>query len=133
MINQKLIDFVEETPYARNYGTEIIASEPETECATKWQDIFTGNPLLRAWHGGIVSGVLELTGTLAVINSANTKECALLSINTSYLRPAVGDTSLYSRANVVRSGKCIHTINAVAWQKSRDEPVAIASLTFVEK
>ena len=103
------------------------------ECATKWQDIFTGNPLLRAWHGGIVSGVLELTGTLAVINSAKTKECALLSINTSYLRPAVGDTSLYSRANVVRSGKRIHTISAVAWQKSCDEPVALASLTFAVK
>ena len=133
MINQKLIDFLEETPYARNYGTEIITSIPETECVTRWQNVFTGNPLLRAWHGGVVSAVLELTGTLAVINSAKTKECALLSINTSYLRPALGDKSLFSRATVVRSGKRVHTVSAVVWQNSPDEPTAIASLTFAGK
>ncbi len=133
MINQNLIDFLGEAPFAGNYGTEIIALEPVMECVTKWQEIFTGNPLLRAWHGGIVSGVLELTGTLAVINSATTTDCALLSINTNYLRPAVGDKSLYSRASIVRSGKRIHTVNAVAWQRSCDEPVAAASLTFAVK
>ena len=53
------------------------------------------------------------------------------SINTSYLRPTSGDKAMFSRANIVRSGKQIQTINAVAWQNSLEEPTAIASLTFV--
>lgn len=133
MINQKLIDFLEEAPYARNYGIEIIASSPETECVTRWQDNFMGNPLLRAWHGGVVSSVLELTGKLAVMTSTGNKECVLLSINTSYLRPALGDKSLFSRATVVQSGKRVHTVSAIVWQNSPDKPAAMASLTFTGK
>lgn len=133
MINQSIIDYLGAAPYAGNFGTDIIALEPEIECVTKWQDIFTGNPLLRAWHGGVVSGVLEMTAMLAVINSTQSQDCALISIQTSYLRPAMGDKNLYSRANVVRRGKHIHTINAVGWQKSCAEPVAIASLAFATK
>lgn len=123
--------FIEQSPYALNYGTEILSAEEYVECVTQWREIFTGNPLLRAWHGGIVSGVLELTGTLAAIRAANNENCGLISINTSYLRPTSGDKAMFSRANIVRSGKQIQTINAVAWQNSLEEPTAIASLTFV--
>ena len=133
-MNTKLLgQFIEQSPYALNYGTKIVSAEGDIECVTQWRDIFTGNPLLRAWHGGVVSGVLELTGTLAAIKASNSQECGLLSINTVYLRPTRGDNEMFSKANVVRSGKHIQTINAVAWQNSFEAPTAIASLTFVSK
>lgn len=133
MIDQKLIDFLEKSPYAANYGTEITATAPHTECVTPWQEIFAGNPLLRSWHGGIVSGVLELTATLAALNSINGNEISVISINTSYLRPTRGDLSLFSQATAARTGKQVHTVNAIAWQGSHSEPTAIASVVLVGK
>ena len=40
------------------------ACQMRTRCRMpdSWAEHFTGNPLLQAWHGGVVVGVLELTG-----------------------------------------------------------------------
>ena len=119
-----------ESPYAANYGTQLLRAEPDVECLTPWADHFTGNPLLQAWHGGVVTGVLELTGALQALKVANNVECPLLSANINFLRPTRGNLAVHTRAYLVRSGKQILNIEVVAWQGSRADPTAGASLTF---
>ncbi len=133
MATDELLDYLTTSPFAESYGTRILSLNDGIDCETPWQDDFTGNPLLRTWHGGVVSGVLELTGLLLVMHSNGYKPCELLSINTSYLRPTLGEHTLFTRADIVRSGKLIHTINTVAWQKSPEAPTATAALSFVSK
>ena len=130
---QQLERFLEESPYAANYGTKLLSSEPDVECLTPWADHFTGNPLLQAWHGGVVTGVLELTGALQALKLTGDELCPLLSANINFLRPTRGNLDVHTRACFVRNGKQILTIDVVAWQSSPEEPTAGASLTFARE
>ena len=116
--------------FAKSYGTRIIDAGSELRCITEWRDSFTGNPLLKAWHGGIVSGAMELTGLLAALYNQNSTNIDLLSINVSYLKPNRGDSALYTSAKVIRRGRQIVTIETQSWQDSRDNVTAHALLTF---
>lgn len=128
-----LLRFLENTPYAKNYGTQLVKCEPDVECLTPWADHFTGNPLLRAWHGGVVVGVLELTGALQALKASGNEECPLLSANVNFLRPTKGDSAVHTRAYIVRSGRQILNVDVVAWQISPEKPTAAASLTFARE
>ena len=117
-------------PFAKSYGTRVIDVDSEIRCITEWRDSFTGNPLLKAWHGGIVSGSMELTGLLAAYHGQSTTNFNLLSINVSYLKPNRGDSALYTSAKVIRRGRQIVTIETQSWQDSREDVTAHALLTF---
>lgn len=39
---------LEKSPYATNYGTQLLRDDTGVECLTPWADHFTGNPLLQA-------------------------------------------------------------------------------------
>lgn len=121
---------LEDRPFARSFGTKLVEAGTELVCVTRWRDSFTGNPLLQAWHGGIVSGVMELTGLLAAQHARACSSCDLLSINVSYLKPTRGETELFSSAKVIRSGKQIMTIETQSWQGARDNVTACAMLTY---
>lgn len=116
--------------FAKSYGTHIIDVGSEIRCVTEWRDSFTGNPLLKAWHGGIVSGAMELTGLLAAHHDQSSANFNLLSINVSYLKPNRGDSALYTSAKVIRRGRQIVTIETQSWQGSQDNVTAHALLTF---
>jgi len=132
-MDKHLLHFLEQTPYAKNYGTQLVRYEPDVECVTPWAEHFTGNPLLQAWHGGVVVGVLELTGALQALQISDNEVSPLLSANINFLRPTKGDAAVHTRAYVVRSGKQILNIDVVAWQVSPQEPTAAAALTFARR
>ena len=122
--------FLEKTPYANNYGTALVNSEPDIECVTPWAGHFTGNPLLQAWHGGVVVGVLELTGALQALKASGSELPLLLTANVNFLRPTKGDVSVHTRAYIVRSGRQILNIDVVAWHITPEKLTAAASLTY---
>jgi acyl-coenzyme A thioesterase PaaI-like protein len=132
-MTQQLEKFLDESPYAANYGTQLLSAEPDVECLTPWAEHFTGNPLLQAWHGGVVTGVLELTGALQALKITGDELCPLLSANINFLRPTRGNLVVHTRACLVRSGKQILNIDVVAWQISPQKPTAAASLTFARE
>ena len=109
---------------------QLLSAEPDVECLTPWADHFTGNPLLQAWHGGVVTGVLELTGALQALKITGDESCQLLSANINFLRPTRGNLVVHTHAYLVRSGKQILNIDVVAWQSTLQNPTACASLTF---
>ena len=129
-MTQLLEKFLDDSPYAINYGIQLHSADPDVECVTPWADHFTGNPLLQAWHGGVVTGVLELTGALQALTITGDELCPLLSANVNFLRPTRGNQVVHTRAYLVRSGKQILNIGVVAWQSSPQKPTAGASLTF---
>lgn len=57
----------------------------------------------------------------------------LLSTNVSYLKPTRGETDLYSRAMVIRSGKQIMTIETQYWHGARDNVTACFMLAYAVK
>ena len=132
-MDKHLLQFLDETPYAKNCGTELVRCEPDVECLTPWAEHFTGNPLLQAWHGGVVVGVLELTGALQTLKVSADEVCPLLSANINFLRPTKGDLAVHTRAYLVRSGRQILNIDVIAWQISLQEPTAAATLTFARR
>ncbi len=133
MDSEALSQFLTAMPFAAGYGTKIVQDDTEVVCVTEWRDCFTGNPLLKAWHGGIVSGAMELTGLLATYNAPRSSSYSLLSINVNYLKPNRGEAALYTSAKVVRLGKQIVTIETESWQDSQESATACALLTFTYK
>ncbi|WP_460590036.1 PaaI family thioesterase [Haliea atlantica] len=132
-MDKHLLQFLDETPYAKNYGTQLVRYEPSVECLTPWAENFTGNPLLQAWHGGVIIGVLELTGALQALKVSADTVCPLLSANINFLRPTKGDLAVRTRAYLVRSGRQILNIDVIAWQVSLQEPTAAATLAFARR
>lgn len=128
-----LLSYLQDSPYASNYKMQLLEVEPDVECVTPWKDEFVGNPLIQAWHGGIVTGILELTGKLQALKVAGAETGSLLSANINFLRPTRGNAIVHTRARLIRSGKQIINIDAVAWQVSPEEPTATASLTFSKR
>ena len=128
-----LLSYLQDSPYAANYKMQLLEAEPNVECVTPWQDEFVGNPLIQAWHGGIVTGILELTGKLQALKVAGAETGPLLSANINFLRPTRGNSIVHTRAHLIRSGRQIINIDAVAWQVSVQKPTATASLTFAKK
>ncbi|MBE9540085.1 MAG: PaaI family thioesterase [Proteobacteria bacterium] len=128
-----LLSYLQDSPYASNYKMQLLKVEPDVECVTPWQDEFVGNPLIQAWHGGIITGILELTGKLQALKVAAAETGPLLSANINFLRPTRGNSIVHTRARLIRSGKQIINIDAVAWQVSPEEPTTTASLTFAKK
>ncbi len=128
-----LVEYLQDSPYAANYGMQLLQIEPDVECLTPWQDDFAGNPLIMAWHGGVVTGILELTGKLQALKVAAAETGPLVSANVNFLRPTRGHIVVHTQARLVRSGRQIINIETVAWQESPEKPTANASLTFSRK
>lgn len=125
-------EIVANVPYAQQLGFKVVeegGSGAEFELSP--EERFIGNPMLRAFHGGIICGFMECTMSATVQRLVDVSSPVLLiNQTTSFLGSANIDTPLRVRTELTKSGKRIIGVSARAYQASDTLYVAKCSALF---
>jgi len=85
-------------------------------------------------HGGAIAGLLEMAAitTLRSLLAEKGIKAGLKQINvtTSFMRGGMEHMS-FAAAKVVRLGRNMANVEAVAWQAHRDKPIATAQMAYL--
>lgn len=114
-------------PYATALGMRIA---PDDGGAPIIAQDFTSdvNGNRRAFHGGVLAGMLEIAALAALTAEFDSGEGPYrlkpANITVEYLRTA-GMHTTYARGEVVRRGRRLAQVRASAWQENPDRPVTV--------
>lgn len=89
-----------------------------------------GNPVLNYVHGGIVASFLEATAMLSVMENWEGNPPKPINLTVDYLRPSKSE-QLNARAVILRKGRRMASVEAVAWQDDEQKLVAKGLFHFL--
>jgi uncharacterized protein (TIGR00369 family) len=83
-------------------------------------------------HGGAIAGLLEFAAFAALRHALGDSPASMKPINVTvdYMR-AGQPRDTFAAATIVRLGGRIANVEAYAWQKERDAPIASAQMNFL--
>jgi len=110
-------------PYARFLGLRAEIDGPSLLVILPFSARLIGNPLLPALHGGVVAAFLELTALAQLSLRAPGGTARTIDTTIDYLRSARAQDS-FARAEVIRLGRRVAHVRAVAWQSDETAPFA---------
>jgi acyl-coenzyme A thioesterase PaaI-like protein len=128
----KFEDLVKTQPYVEHLGLQLVSNDPSgLTFQLEPEERFIGNPMLRAFHGGIICSALEcaMSLTLMLANSLKTPP-QLINQTTSFLGSASADKPVVVRAEITKPGRRILAAHARAYQDDADVLVAKGSVLF---
>jgi uncharacterized protein (TIGR00369 family) len=118
-------------PFATFLGLELLEEGGELRGRVRFAPHLIGNPTVPALHGGSLGAVLESIAIFAILMDAERpKTPKTISITIDYLRSA-RPTDTFVRAEMVRHGRRVATVRAIAWQDDPDKPVATANVQLL--
>ncbi len=121
-MSQSVVD-IAEIPYAMSLKVRAEVVNEELRFCLPADERFMGNPMIRAFHGGIINGFLNCVMRLNAMQIAELLEPPqLVSMTTGYLRSAHIAGDLYASSTINRLGKRIVSVSARAWQISEQVP-----------
>jgi uncharacterized protein (TIGR00369 family) len=115
-------------PYALGLGCEIDHIEGEIPVlGCDFTPRTAGR--LGFWHGGALSGLLEMAAVCAVQAALGLEIRRLKPINISvqFMRGGV-ERRTYALGRVIREGRRLVNVTAEAWQDDRSKPLAMAQM-----
>ena len=118
--------FEEVIPFNRFLGMRVVdIGEGSASLEVPFRAELVGNPLTRALHGGVISGLLDACGGIALWSSIEPEDMvATVDLRVDYLRPGRPET-LVGRGTVVRLGNRVGVVELRAFHPgSEDAPVA---------
>jgi len=121
----------ESVPFFRFLDFTILEAEDEVILASLVQsDRHIGNPIIGAFHGGIMASFMEAMASVTVSHNWDILRPKPINLTIDYMRPALAGT-LFTRAQVSRKGRRMASVEAVAWQDNADKPVAKGLFHFL--
>jgi uncharacterized protein (TIGR00369 family) len=117
-------DLLGGSPYARFLGLRLGLDGDAVTAVLPFAPHLIGNPILPALHGGVVAAFLELTALAQLAATAGEGAAPrTVDITVDYLRSArAADT--FARAEILRMGRRVANVRAIAWQGDERRPVA---------
>lgn len=122
---------LDEIPYAAFLGVRVDESEGGVVLVLPFRPDIVGNDRLPAIHGGVLGGFLELTAFMQLFAEGSLERVPKpIDFHVDYLRSA-GPRETRGRAEIVKHGRRIANVRAVAWQDDPDRPVAAGGGNFL--
>lgn len=117
-------------PYASLLKVRLDQRDGEPVVVIPFHDDVVGRPGFL--HGGAIAGLLEIAAFTQLARDIGDSSVKMkpITVTVDYMRPA-GDHDTFAGATVQRLGSRIANVEAVAWQKGRDEPIATARLNVL--
>ena len=120
------------SPYAQQLGLQIVE-----QSGTEWlfelpgDERFVGNPVLSAFHGGVICGAMNscMMITLMQLNHLS-QQPELVNQTTSFLGATSTEQSIFIRTVLTKPGKRILSAYCRAFQESESQLVAKSSALF---
>ena len=83
-------------------------------------------------HGGAIAGLLEFAAFTGLAREIGDDRVAMkpVTVTIDYMRPGV-ERETFATAVISRLGSSIANVEAYAWQESRSQPIASASVNFL--
>ncbi len=124
-------DLVQAIPYARFLGIAVERSPSGLVFVLPFREDLVGNANLPAIHGGVIGAFLELTAILQLIDDNESARVARpINFGVDYLRSA-GPRETRARAEIVKLGRRVANVRALAWQQDERKPVAAGNGKFL--
>lgn len=121
----------EKIPFFRFLGFSIVeAGDTFILACMEQSDRHIGNPVIQAYHGGITASLMEAVASVSVSHNWAILRPKPINLTVDYLRPALVGT-LYARAEILKKGRRMASIETVAWQKDTERPVAKGLFHFL--
>ncbi len=118
-------------PYAHFLGVRAERSdEDELLFVMPFGDRVTGRP--GYLHGGAIAGLLEFAafGALYEALGEDRPQVKPVNVTVQYMRGGVNHDT-FAAARVTRLGKRVANVEAHAWQRDRDKPIAAAQMNVL--
>jgi|GEM_PF-740215 acyl-coenzyme A thioesterase PaaI-like protein len=129
---------INKIPYAQYHGIVCQEAVSGIQFILQADERFIGNPMIRAFHGGVINGLLGCSMRLTTMHAQNLEyPPELISITTTFLRSAKIENDLFSSAKINRTGRRVVSVSADVWQRRDGEELilvaqATASLKILE-
>ena len=83
-------------------------------------------------HGGAIAGLLEFAAFTTLARAQHEEQVVMkpITVTVDYMRGGT-DRDTFASATVERLGSRIANVEAFAWQKHRESPIASARLNFL--
>ena len=120
------------SPYAQQLGLHIVEqSEMGVLFELPGDERFVGNPVLSAFHGGVICGAMNscMMLTLMQLNNLDAQP-ELVNQTTSFLGATSIERSIFIRAELTKPGKRILGTYCRAFQESESQLIAKSSAIF---
>ena len=126
MTNLSQIEQFLGSPICKWLGASVTQDDEGPLYQLTFHERHIGNPAIRAIHGGVVAGFLEIAakGALIAFTEAPGPFDAV-NMDIDYLL-STRPENMYARAKVVRKGRRVAFIDAWCWQQDVSRPVAQA-------
>ena len=118
-------------PYVDYLGIRAASDASDALFRLPFQDKLIGNPMLPALHGGVIAGFAETAATLHLIRTLRgAKFPKSIDFSIDYLRSGRPVES-FAACEVVRVGSRVALVQVRCWQKSPEQPIAVARGHFL--
>ncbi|NJM51125.1 MAG: PaaI family thioesterase [Sphingomonadales bacterium] len=120
-------------PYARALGIVISDnSGPAPVIEMPFNDKVQGRP--GYLHGGAISGLLEMAAVAAIHKALaeRSSDASIKQVNVTvdFMRGGLTKTT-YAAGHVVRMGRTMANVEALAWQDDREKPISRAQMHYL--
>lgn len=110
----------------------IEADKGHLTLALPYSESIIGNPSTRVIHGGALTALMDSTCGFSVILALEELQvCPTLDLRIDYMTSAEPDLPVYGTADVFRVTSNVVFVKGVAWQTSKDKPIAHCVATFM--
>lgn len=122
---------VQNVPYARFLGISLVVQQGRLLAKMSYADHLVGNPTVPALHGGTLGALLECAAQFELLYRAETVVLPkTITLTIDYLRSGKS-VDTFAVANIVRQGKRVATLQAMAWQEDETKPISTATLQML--
>jgi uncharacterized protein (TIGR00369 family) len=122
---------VQNVPYARFLGISLVVQKARLVGKMTFAEHLVGNPTVPALHGGTLGALLECAAQFELLYRAETVVLPkTITLTIDYLRSG-RSVDTFAVANIVRQGRRVATVQAVAWQEDEAKPIATATLQLL--
>ncbi|MBA3578158.1 MAG: PaaI family thioesterase [Sphingomonas sp.] len=117
-------------PYAELLNLRFEEADGSVLVVMPYHDDVVGRP--GNLHGGAIAGLLEFAAFAGLAKTLDDDKVVMkpIAVTVDYMRPGV-ERETFATATIGRLGASIATVEAVAWQQERSQPIAGARLNFL--
>ena len=117
-------------PYAQLLQLRIDKSGGEHRFVMPFHEDVVGRP--GYLHGGAIAGLLEFAAFTSLARAIGDSAVAMkpITVTVDYMRGG-SDRDTFASAQILRLGKRIANVEAIAWQAEPSSPIAAARLNFL--
>ncbi|HEX2591198.1 MAG TPA: PaaI family thioesterase [Rhizomicrobium sp.] len=122
-----------QTAYFAGIGAELVHVEAgKAQVRLPYGPHLVGDPDTGVVHGGVITGLLDQTCGMAVGSALREhRSYATLDLRIDYMKAAKPHQDILVEAETVKVAHEIVFTRGIAYQESRDVPIAMATGTFM--